>query len=124
MKISKFFVMMGVLFVITLILYFVTTPSGSDLRLTGIVSGNDVIVSPQIAGRILQLNVDEGSDVKKGELIAEIDPAELKSTLASAEANIRALEAKVGSVSSTRSLTDKQTTASLGQADATLTSMR
>ena len=55
MKISKFFVMMGVLFVITLILYFVTTPRGSDIPLTGIVSGNDVIVSPQIAGRLKSL---------------------------------------------------------------------
>jgi HlyD family secretion protein len=124
MKISKFFVMMGVLFVITLVLYLVTTPHGSDIPLTGIVSGNDVIVSPQIAGQLIHLNVDEGSDVKKGDLIGEIFPAELASTLASAEANIKALEAKVGSVSNTRSLTDGQTSASLSQANATLTSMR
>jgi HlyD family secretion protein len=124
MKISKFFVMMGVLFLITLVLYFVTTPSGSDIRLTGIVSGNDVIVSPQIAGRLIHLNVDEGSDVKKGDLIGEIDPQELESTLASAEANIRALEAKVNSATTTRTLTDGQTSASLNQADATLTSTR
>ena len=68
-----------------------------------------MIVSPQIAGQLIHLNVDEGSDVKKGDLIGEIFPAELASTLASAEANIKALEAKVGSVSNTRSLTDGQT---------------
>jgi HlyD family secretion protein len=124
MKISKFFVMMAVLFVVTLIVYLVSTPHGSDIPLTGIVSGNDVIVSPQMAGQIVHLNVDEGTVVKKGDLIAEIFPDELASALASAEANINALEAKVDSVSSTRTLTDGHTSASLSQADATLTSMR
>ena len=76
MKISKFFVLVGALFVIALIIYFTTTPHGNEIPLTGIVTGTDVIVSPQLAGRMIRLTVDEGSEVHKGDLIAELDPAE------------------------------------------------
>ena len=66
-------------FSIALTFYLFTTPRGSDIPLTGIVDGNEVIVSPQITGRIVKLTVDEGSAVKKGDLIAELDPQELAS---------------------------------------------
>ena len=97
MKFSKFFVFVGALFVLALVSYFVSTPSGSEIPLTGIVTGTDVIVSPQLAGRMIRLTVDEGSEVHKGDLIAELDPAEYITARDSAEANIRMLEAKVNS---------------------------
>src|ERR1700733_13305249 len=124
MKVSKFFVFVGVLFVLALVVYFTTTPRGTAIPLTGIVTGNDVIVSPQLAGRMIRLTVDEGSEVHKGDLIAELDPAEYISARDSAEANIRMLEAKVNSAQGTRDWTDDQTNASLRQAEANLTSMR
>lgn len=124
MKISKFFTFVGVLFVIALIVYLTTTPRGNDIPLTGIVTGNDVIVSPELAGRMIRLTVDEGSEVHKGELIAELDPAEYISARDSAEANVRMLEAKVNSAQSTRSWTDDQTSAALSQAEANLTATR
>ena len=43
-------------------------------QLTGIITGTDVIASPLVQGRLEKLLVDEGSEVKKGQLIAEIDP--------------------------------------------------
>ena len=124
MKISKFFVFVGALFVVALIVYITTTPSGSEIPLTGIVTGTDVIVSPQLPGRMIHLYVDEGSDVHKGDLIAELDPAEYIAARDSAEANIRTLEAKVNSARDTQSWTDEQTSAALQQAEATLTSTR
>src|ERR1700687_2936993 len=124
MKFSKFFVFVAALFVVALVTYFVTTPRGSEIPLTGIVTGNDVIVSPQLPGRMIRLTVDEGSEVHKGDLIAELDAAEYISARDSAEANIQMLEAKVNSVQNTRSWTDDQTSASLRQAEATLTSTR
>lgn len=124
MKISKFFVFVGALFVVALVSYLTTTPSGSEIPLTGIVTGTDVIVSPQLAGRMIRLNVDEGSEVHKGELIAELDPSEYITTRDSAEANIHMLEAKVNSARDTRNWTDDQTSAALRQAEATLTSTR
>ncbi len=124
MKFSKFFVFVGVLFVVALVSYLVTTPSGSEIPLTGIVTGTDVIVSPQLAGRMIHLAVDEGSEVHKGDLLAELDPAEYIAARDSAEANIHALEAKVNSARDTQSWTDDQTSASLRQAEAALTSTR
>jgi HlyD family secretion protein len=124
MKISKFFMFVGMLFVVALVVYLATTPRGNEIPLTGIVTGNDVIVSPQLAGRMIHLAVDEGSEVHKGDLIAELDPAELIAARDSATANIRALEAKVNSAQSTRGWTDDQTSAALRQAEATLTSTR
>ena len=47
------------------------------LVLTGIVTTHDVIVSPQIGGRINQLLVNEGDQVKKDQLVAVIAPDEL-----------------------------------------------
>jgi HlyD family secretion protein len=124
MKLSRFFLFVGALFMVALAAYFATAPRGNEIPLTGIVTGNDVIVSPQVAGRMIRLTVDEGSEVHKGDLIAELDPAELIAARDAAEANIHALEAKVNSASDTRSWTDAQTSAALRQAEATLTSTR
>jgi multidrug resistance efflux pump len=124
MKMSKFFVLVGVLFAISVVVYLTTTPRGKEIPLTGIVTGNDVIVSSQIAGRMIRLTVDEGSEVHKGDLIAEVDPAEWITARDSAEANIHMLENKVKSAAGTRSWTDDQTSASVRQAQATLTSTR
>ena len=81
MKFSKFFVFVGVLFAVSVVVYLTTTQRGTSIPLTGIVTGNDVIVSSQIAGRMIKLTVDEGSQVHKGDLIAEIDPAGIQATI-------------------------------------------
>lgn len=124
MKVSKFFIFVGVLFLIALGTYLATTPSSKEIPLTGIVTGNDVIVSPQVPGRMIRLTVDEGSEVHKGDLVAELDPAELIAARDSAAANIHTLEAKVTAANDTRTWTDNQTSAALSQAEATLTATR
>jgi HlyD family secretion protein len=48
------------------------------LVLTGIVTTNDVVVGPQIGGKIDQLLVAEGDAVKRDQLIAVIAPQELE----------------------------------------------
>lgn len=49
-----------------------------EIVLTGIVTTHEVNVSPLIQGRLAQLLVKEGDLVKAGELVATIDPQELK----------------------------------------------
>ncbi len=49
-----------------------------DIVLTGIVTTHEVNVSPLIQGRLNQLLVKEGDSVKTGQLLAVIDPQELK----------------------------------------------
>ena len=39
----KFVFVLGTLFVIALVVYFVTTPRGADIPLTGVIDGNEVI---------------------------------------------------------------------------------
>ena len=118
MKFSKFFVFLLVLFVIAAVIYYFTTPSSSQIKLTGIVMGNEVIASPQVTGRLIKLMVDEGSVVKSGQLIGELDPAELEAARNAAADNTRTLEARLTQSIATRSLDDAQTAASLTQAQA------
>ncbi|HTR45836.1 MAG TPA: efflux RND transporter periplasmic adaptor subunit [Verrucomicrobiae bacterium] len=118
------FGIIGLVFLIALVFYIFTTPHGKEIPLTGIVDGNEVIVSPQIMGRIVTLKVDEGSEVKKGDLIAELDPKELQASLAAANANVASLQAQVSEANHNYSLTDDSTGASLKQAEATLTATR
>ncbi len=120
----KFVILLVVIFLIAAGIYWFSTPSGSAIPLTGIVDGNEVIVSPQITGRLVNLMVDEGSQVKKGELIAELDPKELQASLASADANVDSLKAQVEEANHNYAWTKAEMTASVQQAQATLTSTR
>ena len=120
----KFVVVLGVLFLIALVVYMLTTPRGNDIPLTGVVDGNEVIVSPQITGRMVKLKVDEGSEVKKGDLIAELDPKELEANLAAAKANVASLEHQVNEANHNYTWTNDQTGASIEQASARVTSSK
>jgi HlyD family secretion protein len=117
----KFFRLVGIVFVIGLVVYYLTVPRGKEIPLIGVVDGNEVIVSPQITGRMIQLNVDEGSEVKKGDLIAQLDPKELEASLAAAKANVLTLESSVREAEHNYSWTTDQTGAYLDQAGATVT---
>ncbi|MGH9689558.1 MAG: HlyD family secretion protein [Candidatus Acidiferrales bacterium] len=118
----KFLAVIGVIFVVAILVYVLTTPKGNAIPLTGVVDGNEVIVSPQITGRIIKLTVDEGSEVKKGDLIAELDPKELQANLAAAKANVTSSEAQVNAANHNYSWTNDQTDASIEQARARRTS--
>ncbi|HUO34665.1 MAG TPA: efflux RND transporter periplasmic adaptor subunit, partial [Candidatus Acidoferrum sp.] len=121
---KKFLMILGMVLVIALIVYLTTTPFNHAIPLIGVVDGNEVIVSPQITGRMIHLTVDEGSVVKKGDLIAELDPTELEANLAAAKANVASLESQVHESRHNYTWTNDQTDASLVQARAVMTSTR
>lgn len=54
--------------------YYATTRRSPDLVITGIVTTDDVVVSAEIQGRLSQLWVREGDPVKRGELLAVLQP--------------------------------------------------
>jgi HlyD family secretion protein len=120
----KFIGFIGVIFLISAIAYYFTTPGGSAIPLTGIIDGNEVIVSPQITDRIVRLTVDEGSNVKKGDLIAQLDPQELSASLAAAKANVVSLGQQVNEANHSLTWTNDQTDASSSQAEAMVTSAK
>jgi HlyD family secretion protein len=50
----------------------------SDLVLTGIVTTDDVVVSPQVGGQVTKLLVREGDRVARNQLLATLDAGELR----------------------------------------------
>ena len=82
---NKFLIILGVIFTAALTYYFISTPSNKDLILIGTVDSNQIIVSPQVNGRLAKLLVDEGTPVKQGDLIAALDPSELEAEATLAE---------------------------------------
>src|SRR5260221_4208698 len=121
---NKVFILLGVLFLIALVFYLATTPRGSDLDLIGTVDANQVIVSPQVQGRISKLLVDEGTKVKQGDLIASLDPSELEAQARAAAATIDSLRSQVSATQATSAATQGSTTSSVANAQARLESAR
>jgi multidrug resistance efflux pump len=87
---------LGLLIVGSLIWYFVTVRPSADLQLIGTVDANEVVVSSKIPGRIQTLFVDEGQDVKAGQLIAIIESDDLAAARKAAEANAASQKGKLG----------------------------
>lgn len=65
------------------------------LRLTGVVTANEVVVAAKTAGRIQKLAVEEGSWVKQGDLVALLDREELDAERQNQLALIEQLSAKL-----------------------------
>ncbi|MDH4066839.1 MAG: efflux RND transporter periplasmic adaptor subunit [Acidobacteriota bacterium] len=57
--------------------YVVSRSRPTVLVLTGIVTTHDIVIAPQIGGRIVALRVKEGDEVAAGQVVAEIEPGEL-----------------------------------------------
>jgi HlyD family secretion protein len=93
------------------------------LVLTGIVTTNDVIVSPQIAGQIGQLLVKEGDPVKKDALVAVIVPDELKADTAYFAQNVEGLSSQIRESEAALRLQERQTEDQIHQAESTLASI-
>jgi len=121
---NKFLIILGVILAVTLTYYYFSTPSNRDLVLIGTVDSNQVIVSPQIEGRIQKLLVEEGTQVKQGDLIAALDPSELEAEERAAAATIDSLKYKVAETQSTLEATQGTTSSSVENAQARLASAR
>jgi HlyD family secretion protein len=94
----------------------------STLVLTGIVTTNDVIVSPQIGGQIAQLLVKEGDTVTRGQLVAVMAPDELRADTAYYEQNVAGLASQVRESEATLRFQERQTADQIRQAESTLAS--
>jgi len=92
--------------------------------LTGIVTTDDVIVSPQIAGQIGQLQVREGDPVKKDQLIAIIVPDELKADTAYFAQNVQGMSSQIRESEAALRLQERQNADQIRQAESTLASVQ
>lgn len=121
---NRFFILLGIIFVVAATYYFFSTDHSRDLVLIGTVDANQVIVSAQVEGRIQKLLVDEGTPVKAGDLIAVLDPSELRAQEAAADATITSLRHKVAEMQHTEQSTAGSTTSDVANAEAKLSSAR
>jgi len=121
---NKFFLIVAVIAAVALAYYLISTPRSKDLVLIGTVDANQVIVSPQIEGRISQLLVEEGTPVKRGDLIAVLDPSELEAQARAAAATIDSLRSQVAVTQAQEQATTGSTTSSVANAQAKLQSAR
>jgi HlyD family secretion protein len=121
---NRFLMIVVIIFAISLGYYFISTPSHRDLVLIGTVDSNQIIVSPQIQGRIEKLLVEEGTQVKQGDLIAVLDPSELEAEERAAAATIDSLKYRVAEAESTLRATAGSTTGNVANAQARLASVR
>ena len=92
----------------------------TSLTLTGIVTTNDVIVSPQIAGQIRQLLVNEGDVVRKDQLVAVITPDEFRADIAYYQHSAEGLGSQVKESEAALRYQERQTIDQIHQAEATL----
>jgi HlyD family secretion protein len=121
---NKVLILVAIIFAISTAYYFYSTPRGGDLVLVGTVDANQIVVSPQIQGRILKLLVDEGTQVKQGDLIAELDPSELEAEERAAAAMIASFRSQVNANQYTQQSTKGSTSSDVANAQAQLQSAR
>jgi HlyD family secretion protein len=103
---------------------------GSRIQLSGNLELMQVDVSFKIAGRLIERTVDEGQWVKKGQLIARLDPMQLqqqtardKATVLGAESNYKQLETSIAYQRATLESDIAARRAELSQATAVLESL-
>lgn len=115
---NRVFLILGLLTVGSLIWYLVTVRPTSDLQLIGTVDANEVVVSAKIPGRIQTLLVEEGQQVKAGQLIAVIESADLDAARKAAEANVSSNRWKLGESVETERQTHGETSSATVNSEA------
>lgn len=115
---------LGLLTLGSLVWYLVTVRHSSDLQLIGTVDANEVVVSSKIQGRIQTLTVDEGQEVKAGQLIAVIESDDLAAAEKAAEANASSQNGKLEETVETERQTRGETGSAAVNAEAQLSSAR
>ena len=103
-------------------IYRYTQRPPSSLVLSGLVTTNDVIVSPQIAGQIAELMVKEGDRVTKDQRLAVITPDELKADNAYYTQAAAGVAAQVRESQASLRLEQRQTADHIAQAESMLAS--
>lgn len=117
---NRVFLILGLLTVGSLIWYFVTVRPTTDLQLIGTVDANEVVVSAKIPGRIQTLTVDEGQDVKAGQLIAIIESDDLDAAHKAALATAASQKDKLNETVETERQTRGETSSATVNAEATV----
>ena len=66
-----------------------------ELRFTGFLETDVILISPEIGGRILEMPLDEGDEVGAGDLLARLDDSRIRLQLAQADAQVAQAQAEL-----------------------------
>lgn len=80
------------------------------------IEGNIVQVSPKVSAYVTKVYVKENQQVRKGDLLVELDTKDLEARLEQAKAQLKAAQAQRGTAQANVDLTRKTTAASRSQA--------
>jgi HlyD family secretion protein len=116
----RLFLLLAAVVAVALAVYFVTARQSRQLVLTGIVSGDDFIVSPQIQGRIEKLLVNQGDIVETNQLLALLQPQEWNADVAFYSESAKQNAAQVAEAEAELKYQELQTTNQVRQGEATL----
>ncbi len=117
---NRVFILLGILALISAGWYFFSTERSGDLQLIGTVDANEVVVSSRIPGRIQTLTVDEGDDVKAGQLIATIQSDDLAAARNAADALANSQQYMLQQAADTERQTRGSTSSQVANAEAQL----
>lgn len=109
-----------IIVIIGIAIYWYQSRPVTEITLTGIVTTDDVIVSSQVQGRLQALKVNQGDEVKKGELLAVIEPEEWQAGMAYYQHSEQQAATQVAQAKATLALTEAQTRDQIAQAQANL----
>jgi len=101
-------------------LFFAPSTPSSVVELTGRVEGDDSAVAAKVAGRILEIRVREGDEMKAGDVIAVLDDRQVQSRHDQAQAALTAAEARIASARAQVAVLEeqlKQTQLAFGQSE-------
>jgi HlyD family secretion protein len=99
-------------------------PPGT-IAASGTIEATEIDISPKVAGHILRLAVDEGSEVKAGQVIAILDGDELKAQVAQARGAYESAQARLADLlRGSREEQIRQARADLARAQAAVTGAR
>jgi multidrug resistance efflux pump len=100
--------------------YWYTHRTPPEIVLTGIVTTHEVVVSPQIAGSIDKLLVDEGDTVTADQIVAVLEPDELREEQAFYTHTAEGAGSQVAESEAALRLEERQMNDQIAQAEATL----
>jgi len=99
-------------------------PRASTLVLSGLVTTDDVVIAPAVAGRLVRLHVREGEAVSRGQAVAELEPAELEAEHAYYADAARGLSSEVDEGRAAVRYQELDSAARIRQAAATVDAIR
>lgn len=90
-----------------------------------IIPAHQILVSPQVSGRIIELDIEEGRRVEKGTILARLEDTEYRAEVDRASAAVKAAEARLAEMEfGNRAEEKKAAKAELGEAQAQLSQLR